>query len=66
MPAEGINWLVNLHEQGNLADEMGLGKTVQPISVMACLSEVRAKHLGTIIVLPKKYCVLSRRFIVLG
>ncbi|PBP26588.1 putative DNA helicase ino-80 [Diplocarpon rosae] len=39
---EGLNWLVNLYEQGIngiLADEMGLGKTVQSISVMAYLAE---------------------------
>lgn len=40
---KGLNWLVNLYEQGIngiLADEMGLGKTVQSISVMAYLAEV--------------------------
>ncbi|EMD67739.1 hypothetical protein COCSADRAFT_168915 [Bipolaris sorokiniana ND90Pr] len=39
---KGLNWLVNLYEQGIngiLADEMGLGKTVQSISVMAYLAE---------------------------
>ncbi|KAF1957496.1 hypothetical protein CC80DRAFT_592749 [Byssothecium circinans] len=39
---KGLNWLVNLYEQGIngiLADEMGLGKTVQSISVMAYLVE---------------------------
>lgn len=40
---KGLNWLVNLYEQGIngiLADEMGLGKTIQSISVMAYLAEV--------------------------
>ena len=40
---KGLNWLVNLYEQGIngiLADEMGLGKTVQSIAVMAYLAEV--------------------------
>lgn len=40
---KGLNWLVNLYEQGIngiLADEMGLGKTVQSISVMAYLAEM--------------------------
>lgn len=40
---KGLNWLVNLYEQGIngiLADEMGLGKTIQSISVMAHLAEV--------------------------
>ncbi|KAK3681192.1 putative DNA helicase ino80 [Vermiconidia calcicola] len=40
---KGLNWLVNLYEQGIngiLADEMGLGKTVQSISVMAYLAEI--------------------------
>ncbi|CAG7941425.1 unnamed protein product [Penicillium olsonii] len=39
---KGLNWLVNLYEQGIngiLADEMGLGKTIQSISVMAYLAE---------------------------
>ncbi|KAG4302699.1 hypothetical protein PCK1_001054 [Pneumocystis canis] len=39
---KGLNWLVNLYEQGIngiLADEMGLGKTVQSIAVMAYLAE---------------------------
>ena len=39
---KGLNWLVNLYEQGIngiLADEMGLGKTVQSISVMGYLAE---------------------------
>jgi DNA helicase INO80 len=39
---KGLNWLVNLYEQGIngiLADEMGLGKTIQSISVMAHLAE---------------------------
>ncbi|KAF2263917.1 helicase SWR1 [Lojkania enalia] len=39
---KGLNWLVNLYEQGIngiLADEMGLGKTVQSISVLAYLAE---------------------------
>ncbi|ODV91452.1 hypothetical protein CANCADRAFT_19857, partial [Tortispora caseinolytica NRRL Y-17796] len=39
---KGLNWLVNLYEQGIngiLADEMGLGKTVQSMSVMAYLAE---------------------------
>ena len=40
---KGLNWLVNLYEQGIngiLADEMGLGKTIQSIAVMAYLAEV--------------------------
>lgn len=40
---KGLNWLVNLYEQGIngiLADEMGLGKTIQSISVMGYLAEV--------------------------
>ena len=40
---KGLNWLVNLYEQGIngiLADEMGLGKTLQSISVMAYLAEM--------------------------
>lgn len=39
---KGLNWLVNLYEQGIngiLADEMGLGKTIQSISVMGYLAE---------------------------
>jgi DNA helicase INO80 len=39
---KGLNWLVNLYEQGIngiLADEMGLGKTIQSISVMSYLAE---------------------------
>ncbi|RUP46236.1 SNF2 family N-terminal domain-containing protein [Jimgerdemannia flammicorona] len=39
---KGLNWLVNLYEQGIngiLADEMGLGKTVQSIALMAHLAE---------------------------
>ncbi|KXS17805.1 hypothetical protein M427DRAFT_121847 [Gonapodya prolifera JEL478] len=39
---KGLNWLVNLYEQGIngiLADEMGLGKTIQSISLMAYLAE---------------------------
>ena len=39
---KGLNWLVNLYEQGIngiLADEMGLGKTIQSIAVMAYLAE---------------------------
>jgi chromatin-remodeling ATPase INO80 len=40
---KGLNWLVNLYEQGIngiLADEMGLGKTIQSISVMGYLAEM--------------------------
>lgn len=39
---KGLNWLVNLYEQGIngiLADEMGLGKTIQSIAVMGYLAE---------------------------
>jgi DNA helicase INO80 len=39
---KGLNWLVNLYEQGIngiLADEMGLGKTVQAVALMAYLAE---------------------------
>ncbi|ELU04541.1 hypothetical protein CAPTEDRAFT_220290 [Capitella teleta] len=39
---KGMNWLVNLYNQGIngiLADEMGLGKTVQSISFLAYLAE---------------------------
>lgn len=38
----GLQWLVNLYEQGLngiLADEMGLGKTIQAIAFMAHLAE---------------------------
>ena len=40
---KGLNWLVNLYEQGIngiLADEMGLGKTVQAIAFVCHLAEV--------------------------
>ncbi|XP_028398663.1 chromatin-remodeling ATPase INO80-like [Dendronephthya gigantea] len=39
---KGMNWLVNLYEQGIngiLADEMGLGKTVQSIAFLSYLAE---------------------------
>lgn len=39
---KGLNWLVNLYNQGIngiLADDMGLGKTVQVISLLAWLAE---------------------------
>lgn len=39
---KGMNWLVNLYEQGIngiLADEMGLGKTVQSIALLSHLAE---------------------------
>jgi DNA helicase INO80 len=41
---KGLNWLVNLFEQGIngiLADEMGLGKTIQTICFLAHLAEVQ-------------------------
>lgn len=41
---KGLNWLVNLYEQGIngiLADEMGLGKTIQSICFVAHLCEVK-------------------------
>ncbi|XXQ37934.1 Chromatin-remodeling ATPase INO80 [Plasmodiophora brassicae] len=40
----GVNWLINLYEQGIngiLADEMGLGKTIQAICLLAHLAEVK-------------------------
>ncbi len=40
---QGMNWLINLYDQGIngiLADEMGLGKTVQSIAFLAHLAEV--------------------------
>jgi len=40
---KGLNWLVNLYEQGIngiLADEMGLGKTIQSIAFLSYLAEV--------------------------
>jgi chromatin-remodeling ATPase INO80 len=40
---KGLNWLVNLYDQGIngiLADEMGLGKTIQSIAFLSHLSEV--------------------------
>lgn len=40
---KGLNWLVNLYNQGIngiLADDMGLGKTVQSISLLGHLAEV--------------------------
>ncbi|CAH3198839.1 unnamed protein product, partial [Porites evermanni] len=40
---KGMNWLINLYEQGIngiLADEMGLGKTVQSIAFLSYLAEV--------------------------
>ena len=39
---KGLNWLVNLYDQGIngiLADEMGLGKTIQSIAFLAHLAE---------------------------
>lgn len=39
---KGLNWLVNLYNQGIngiLADDMGLGKTIQAIALLAHLSE---------------------------
>ncbi len=41
---KGLNWLINLYEQGIngiLADEMGLGKTIQAIAFLAYLAEVK-------------------------
>jgi DNA helicase INO80 len=41
---KGLNWLINLYEQGIngiLADEMGLGKTIQAIAFMAYLAEAK-------------------------
>jgi SNF2 family DNA or RNA helicase len=41
---EGLNWMINLQEQGIngvLADEMGLGKTLQSISVLAYMADYK-------------------------
>eukprot|EP00474_Spongospora_subterranea_P009786 CRZ10244.1 hypothetical protein [Spongospora subterranea] len=41
---KGLNWLVNLYEQGIngiLADEMGLGKTIQTICLLGHLAEAK-------------------------
>eukprot|EP00850_Spirogloea_muscicola_P018944 SM000179S03416 [mRNA] locus=s179:277257:287158:- [translate_table: standard] len=42
---QGLQWLVNLYEQGLngiLADEMGLGKTIQAMSFLAHLAEEKS------------------------
>ena len=51
----GLNWLVNLWEQGIngiLADEMGLGKTVQSIALMTYLNEAHNIHGPFLVVAP--------------
>ena len=53
---EGLNWLVNLYEQGIngiLADEMGLGKTLQSISLLGYLMFDRGISGPHIVIVPK-------------
>jgi DNA helicase INO80 len=50
---KGLNWLVNLYEQGIngiLADEMGLGKTIQAVSLI--MSDYPAKQPSLVLVPP--------------
>lgn len=52
---KGLNWLVNLYNQGIngiLADDMGLGKTIQSISLLCHLFENEGIHGPFLIVTP--------------
>jgi len=66
---KGLNWLVNLYEQGIngiLADEMGLGKTVQAIAFVCHLAEVHDVWGPTVIIAPNsvvhQWCSEFARF----
>lgn len=53
---EGLNWLINMHENGInciLADEMGLGKTLQTIAFLGYLRFVKGEHSKHLVVVPK-------------
>lgn len=53
---QGLNWLVNLHENnllGILADEMGLGKTLQTIAFLSYLRFIKGINGPHIVITPK-------------
>lgn len=53
---EGLNWLVNMHENGInciLADEMGLGKTIQAISLLGYLKYIKRESHTSLVIVPK-------------
>lgn len=53
---EGLNWLVNMHENSInciLADEMGLGKTLQTIALLGYVRYVKNERKRHLIILPK-------------